>query len=164
MGWCTHVSADKRDISFWIFSPTEAWKVPTQRTPKSNQNQRVSIKKTNIRISPRWAPTKKTNLSSTQGIQTIIFRQRNRGAKILKSYPLHRHTRHTRQIKGQSWIKNMTENNKTTLYALRYAKGARGDVRMWVPTKGTFLFGFLTHWSVERTNTAHTKIRSEPNS
>ena len=23
MGWCTHVSADKRDISFWIFSPTE---------------------------------------------------------------------------------------------------------------------------------------------
>ena len=24
MGWCTHVSADKRDISFWIFSSTEA--------------------------------------------------------------------------------------------------------------------------------------------
>ena len=38
------------------------WSVetPTQRTPKSNQNQKVSIKRTKISISPRWATTKET--------------------------------------------------------------------------------------------------------
>jgi len=60
MGWCTHVSVDKRDISFSIFSPTEAKKVPTQRTPTSKQNQIVSIKKTKISISPRWARANKS--------------------------------------------------------------------------------------------------------
>jgi len=36
----------------------------------------------------------------------------------------------------------MTENNQNTLYALRYAKGAWGDVHMRVQTKGTFLVEF----------------------
>jgi len=60
MGWFTRVSAVKRDISFLIFLPTEAEKVPTNRTSKSDQNQRVSITKTNIGISLRWAPAKKS--------------------------------------------------------------------------------------------------------
>ena len=53
MGWCTHVSVAKKDIVFLIFSPSEAQNVPTQRTRKSNPNQRVSIKKTKNRTSPR---------------------------------------------------------------------------------------------------------------
>ena len=44
-----------------------------------------------------------------------MFRQRNQGSKLVKSYRLHKHTRY---IKGQNYIKNMSENNQTTLYAL----------------------------------------------
>ena len=43
-----------------------------------------------------------------------MFRQRNQGSKLVKSYHLHKHTR---KIKGQKYIKNMPENNQTTLYA-----------------------------------------------
>jgi len=44
-----------------------------------------------------------------------MFRQRNQGSKVVKSYRLHKHTR---WIKGQKYIKNMPENNQTILYAL----------------------------------------------
>jgi len=44
-----------------------------------------------------------------------MFRQRNQGSKLVKSYHLHKHTR---WIKGQKYIKNMPENNQKTLYAL----------------------------------------------
>jgi len=44
-----------------------------------------------------------------------MFRQRHQGSKLMKSYQLHKHTR---WIKGQKYIKNMPENNQTTLYAL----------------------------------------------
>jgi len=44
-----------------------------------------------------------------------MFLQRNQGSKLVKAYQLHKHTR---WIEGQKYIKNMPENNQTTLYAL----------------------------------------------
>ena len=61
-----------------------------------------------------WAPTSKRLLR--KGLQTIMFRQRNQGSKLVKSYHLHKHTR---WIQGQKYVKNMPENNQTTFYALR---------------------------------------------
>ena len=56
----------------------------------------------------------------TQGLQTMMFRQRNQGSKLVKSYHLHKHTR---QIEGQNYIKNMTEKKQNTVYAQRIESG-----------------------------------------
>ena len=66
-----------------------------------------------------WAPTSRRLLR--KGLQTIIFRQRNQGSKLVKSYRLHKHTR---WIKSQKYIKNMPENNQTTIYALSTDKAS----------------------------------------
>jgi len=42
-------------------------------------------------LSMRWAPTSKRLLR--KGLQTIMFRLRNQGSKLVKSYRLHKHTR-----------------------------------------------------------------------
>ena len=61
-----------------------------------------------------------------------MFRQRNQGSKLVKSYRLQKHTR---WMKGQKYIKNMPENSQTTLYALStdkeklHNKGMKSEVR-----------------------------------